>query len=69
MELFKDSITAAQERIDTIQTELDNNKKAKVELNAQFYKKYYRFIQEGSWISEDYVDDNLYFYDAASTLA
>lgn len=69
MELFKDSITAAQERIDTIQTELDDNKKAKVELNAQFYKKYYRFIQEGSWISEDYVDDNLYFYDAASTLA
>lgn len=37
-------------------------------LDAQFYKKYSRFIQEGSWISEDYVDDNLYFIDAQNTL-
>ena len=42
--------------------------KQKLELNRVFYKKYYRFIQEGSWISEDYVDDNLYFLDAESTL-
>ena len=37
-------------------------------LNLQFYKKYSRFIQEGSWIKEDYVDHNLYFLDAESTL-
>lgn len=67
--LFKESIKAAEERIDIITTELDDNKKEKIKLNADFYKKYYRFIQEGSWISEDYTDDNLYFYDAASTLA
>lgn len=42
--------------------------KQKLELNRIFYKKYSRFIQEGSWISEDYVDDNLYFLDAESTL-
>lgn len=42
--------------------------KQKLELNRVFYKKYSRFIQEGSWISEDYVDDNLYFLDAESTL-
>lgn len=41
----------------------------KKKLNLQFYKKYSRFIQEGSWISEDYVDDNLYYMDAHSTLA
>jgi hypothetical protein len=29
---------------------------------------YGRFIQEGSWISEDYIDDNLYYLDALSTL-
>lgn len=40
----------------------------KRELNLQFYKKYSRFIQEGSWISEDYVDENLYYMDAESTL-
>ena len=37
-------------------------------LNLRFYKKYSRFIQEGSWISEDYTDENLYYLDAESTL-
>ena len=37
-------------------------------LNLQFYKKYSRFIQEGSWIKEDYIDDNLYYLDSMSTL-
>lgn len=41
----------------------------KEELHRIFYKKYSRFLQEGSWISEDYVDDNLYFLDAQSTLS
>jgi hypothetical protein len=40
----------------------------KEKLNIAFYKKYSRFLQEGSWISEDYIDDNLYFLDAQSTL-
>lgn len=35
-------------------------------LDLKFYKKYSRFIQEGSWISEDYIDDNLYYLDAQS---
>jgi hypothetical protein len=37
-------------------------------LHKAFYTKYSRFLQEGSWISEDYIDDNLYFLDAQSTL-
>ena len=40
----------------------------KQELHDAFYKKYSRFLQEGSWISEDYIDDNLYYLDAQSTL-
>lgn len=36
------------------------------ELDLKFYKKYSRFIQEGSWISEDYIDDTLYYLDAQS---
>lgn len=36
------------------------------ELDLKFYKKYSRFIQEGSWTSEDYIDDNLYYLDAQS---
>lgn len=34
-------------------------------LNAMFYKKYSRFIQEGTWVSEEYVDPDLYYMDAA----
>lgn len=37
-------------------------------LNLRFYKKYARFLQEGSWIEESYTDDNLYYLDAQSTL-
>jgi hypothetical protein len=33
-------------------------------LNKQFYVKYARFIQEGTWTSEDYWDDDLYYLDA-----
>jgi hypothetical protein len=34
----------------------------------KFEQKYSRFLQEASWISEDYTDDNLYYIDAESTL-
>ena len=36
------------------------------ELDKLFNTKYARFIQEGSWISEDYYDDNLQYLDAES---
>lgn len=32
-------------------------------VEAQFFKKYSRFIQEGSWQSDEYIDDNLYYLD------
>lgn len=38
----------------------------KEQLDEKFYKKYSRFIQEGTWTSEEYVDDNLYYLDAQS---
>ena len=37
-------------------------------LNKKFYEKYSRFIQEGSWISDEYMDDNLYYFDAEGVL-
>lgn len=35
-------------------------------LDLAFYKKYSRFIQEGSWQNDDYIDDNLYYLDAVA---
>lgn len=40
----------------------------KTSLNKEFYKKYSRFIQEGTWTSEDYIDSELYFLDAQKIL-
>jgi hypothetical protein len=37
-------------------------------LNQLFFKRYARFIQEGTWISEEYVDDEKYYADAQSVL-
>ena len=51
------------------QNELFNMQIAeKRKINEKFEKKYSRFIQEGSWSSEDYIDDNLYYLDADSVL-
>ena len=37
-------------------------------LNNLFSQTYSRFIQEGTWMSEEYVDDNKYYNDALVTL-
>jgi hypothetical protein len=37
-------------------------------LNQLFFTNYSRFIQEGSWISEEYVDDEKYYADAQSVM-
>ena len=34
------------------------------ELHSQFFKKYSRFIQEGTWQEDKYIDDNKYYLDA-----
>ena len=40
----------------------------KKQLNYLFFNRYSRFIQEGTWINEEYVDDDLYYADAQSVL-
>lgn len=63
-------LTASINRLSTQIEDKTNEQKALIEeaelLDEKFYKKYFRFIQEGSWTSQDYIDDNLYFLDAQS---
>lgn len=40
----------------------------KLSLNKAFFQKYSRFIQEGTWIDEQYVDDEKYYNDAQTVL-
>jgi hypothetical protein len=63
--ITKQGVKDRYEEITELLKEKTDQKRA---LNLQFYKKYSRFIQEGSWIKEDYVDDNLYYLDSLSTL-
>lgn len=39
------------------------------QLNKDFEIKYNRFIQEGTWIDEEQLDANSYYYDACGVLA
>lgn len=61
----KNEILAEQTSLELALETLINNK---LLLTTAFYKKYSRFIQEGTWISEDYIDDEKYYLDAQNTL-
>lgn len=40
----------------------------KTALNKTFFQQYSRFIQEGTWVNEEYIDANKYYADALSTM-
>ena len=47
-----------------IRDEIEEKQKQKEETTNNFYKKYSRFIQEGTWSATDYIDSELYYLDA-----
>lgn len=51
-----------------LEENIERNKRAKNTLHLAFYTEFYRFIREGTWMSEDYLDDDKYYIDAQSTL-
>ena len=50
-------------------TKINELNKEKEDLNSAFYKRFYRFIQEGTWKDDKYVDNDKYYSDAVSTAA
>ena len=65
---IKSAITAKEAALIAVEAERDKYITYKKALNKLFFKKYARFIQEGTWISEEYVDDDKYYIDAQSVL-
>ena len=65
---YEQLVTNTKEHIQNLEDINEELKKEKLTYNQEFFKKYSRFIQEGTWIDEEYMDDNLYYYDALSTL-
>ena len=70
---YKKMVNSLDASINSINTQVTTKEEQQEELielvkklDEKFYRKYSRFIQEGSWTSEDYIDDNLYFLDAQS---
>ena len=73
LQTYRDMKTKLSTSIATLTSSIEtwqDTQKSKIEdikkKHLEFYTKYSRYIQEGSWISEDYVDDNLYYLDALS---
>ena len=62
------AINDHKEQIKALEEELSTQTSYKNTLNKIFYSKYSRFIREGTWISEEYVDDDKYYNDALSVL-
>ena len=51
------------------QKNIDEQTEKKEKLREILYNKYYRFIQEGTWTDESYVDDELYYLEATKISA
>lgn len=53
---------------DELVDEINRLNEEKEELNKLFYQSFYRFIQEGTWKSDEYTDHEKYYNDAYTTL-
>jgi hypothetical protein len=53
-----------EEELEKLYAKSDDMYRQKTNLNLLFFKKYYRFLQEGSWKEDEYMDDTLYYLDA-----
>ena len=47
-----------------LKQQIDNKIEEKTQIEKDFYAKYSRFIQEGTWESTNYIDNELYYMDA-----
>lgn len=65
---FQEKVKNIEEQIEQIDQKIKILNSQKQKVIRDFEKKYYRFIQEAPWISNDYTDDNLYYLDANSIL-
>ena len=65
---YEEQISPVKKQIREIQDEIEQEIKNKKIIEGAFYKKYERFISEGSWVDESYYDDDLYYLDAQNVL-
>lgn len=64
----EDKVRQTQKEYDTLYQDIQTLTQQKKDLNQLFFSQYSRFIQEGTWINEEYVDDEKYYADAQSVM-
>lgn len=57
-----------EKQISYLNQNLQLIKEKKLDIEKAFYNKYNRFIKEGLWTSNDYVNDDTYYLDSTTTL-
>jgi hypothetical protein len=57
-----------KEQLETLQQRRESGLEYKKQLNKAFFKTFYRYIQEGSWVDNSAIDDEKY-YIAANSVA
>ncbi|MBR4155390.1 MAG: hypothetical protein IKU01_01625 [Bacteroidales bacterium] len=65
---LKDLYVAYGSRLEYLTDQFNSYNEQKRALTKEFYKKYSKYIREGTWISEDYYDEDLYYLDAQMVL-
>lgn len=66
LKLIEASVNELTKVVNSYEEDLEAKANEKKVLENAFYQKFSRFIQEGSWTSQDYIDPNLYYLDARS---
>lgn len=60
------SVEELQVIVDSYKETVEIAEQAIKELHLNFYKKYSPYLQEGTWKSDDYMDDNMYYLDGVN---
>ena len=69
---LQDMVEQLESAIEDLEQAQESIIEQKEDLNEVFFTKYGSYLQEGTWVSEEYYDDTLYYLDAlnvASTSA
>lgn len=72
---YRNHLTSAERTLEQLQEQYTQYEQQMIGLTyqrdyllKQFYDVYDSYIKEGSWISEDYIDDDLYYLDSEKKL-
>lgn len=61
---YNNKYTTACKNYNSTLTSIKSIGQQKTKVLQDFYDKYATFIQEGIWMSEDFMDDNIYYFSA-----